>query len=768
MSGGRGVEDDAWPQIFEEFKRRDATRLKELVAERISPAWTGWVMTSLEYTGDDREPFNALMDTAWCETGVSGEKALLLAVYLYVCAQQAWELSADHVPIRSTVVDALNGWRKLGSPDTPDALVVELMLRHAASLSDCMYGEDAMNCSSPIKLQENAKKVVRESCNLLDLSKTLPQRWDGFRQDFLDAALRLHRDNYAALAQVGHAVNAWIECGPAAGPQIAQAITFVREQELAVQGDVYESELRCHRQVLEAIANRIADPSIPTVQLDEASVTYCYPFALHVMSGDQAVRRAVDRLDAQTQELSDVWTWGGTKRSLYQSVTIPFPDLSVQVDGKDGENGENGKDGRELLTGHVVEIRLSRLGNHAVYIQRRFRPPVNLHEVHQAMRRVSMRMGPERITAVKPAKPAAAASSAPVGPWYHLPLFAEGLVNWVVEQLTAEKPGDSDIDQDDGIGHQDLRIAPDAHISGYPHVLLEVRKLSAIDHRGRVTPAGVPELLAAAGPLLLHPIRPNASGLEEWVRNPVGEPRNLAGDMGFTGDLVVRTSNTSILVMTATPNWVLINQVEIIDFAASLPTLLLLWREILDPDSRMKLPDPDTTSEIELAAHRNWLQERIRYVRRQLAILHSPNLMETVSHRAFLERLYDAAGLLLLEDQILEAIKQVEATYTVLSGLITAKEKSEQAEIQKREASYQRSVQLVLVVISFFSIADLLTFVNGLAPWIPHHRVALLIELVCAACLFVLTLMLVVREPMRDLAAWARRLFVRGGGPPAV
>jgi hypothetical protein len=735
--------DDPWRQIAAEFRHRDATTITAaLVADRIPAAC---VDDNLAHSGTKVADFQDRMIAAWRETGVSGRAALLLAVYVYVRSQQAWELSVNHDATRRTVREAFAAWQSLSpAPDDPDALAVELMLRHAILLPDCMEAEDALNCSCPVTLQAKAGLVVEQCRELLARSTELPPRWDDFRQQFLEVELGCHLANYEALARIGSAVGAWIEHGRAAGPQVASVIKFVREQELtpALRGDVYESELRSHRRVLETIARRIADPAIPVVQLDEASVTYCYPFALKGISGVRAMALALDLLGARRRELTDVWTWGRTKEPLCQAVSIPLPSLTVHPTA----------DQDQPLTGHEVELRLSVLGNHAVYVRRRFGQPATLHDVNQAMRRGSMQMGPELITRAETLSTVSSARPTPVGPWERLPVFAEELVKWLVQALESEWGTASGKGRNDPDGQQSSPVAIVMDPAAQFQVSLEIRKLSVVSKEGRLVPAGAAELLAAGAPLFLHPVRPDASGLEEWIRNPPEEPRNLAGDAAFRRDLVIRTANTCVRVMTGTPNWVLLSQAEMIDFVASLPSLFQLWQQQLDPDTHIASLDLNKIDEAVLARKRLALQAAIHEVRRQLAVLHSPELVETPSYRSFLDRLYDAAGLLRLQEQVLETVRQVEAAHEVLSGYITVLEKMEQKRERQREEAYQQRVQLVLVIISFFSIADVLTFVNTISPGIPRDPTALLAELLCSASL-ALALVLAIYKPALHLVA---------------
>lgn len=710
------MDDEQWRRIAEEFRRREVPSFTHaLTAAGVD---VRWVDAALENRMSGHQLHDAAV-ASWRQAGLTGEPALLLAVYVYIQAQRAWELSINHEPIQRTIRAALASWLSLSPPDDQDALAVKLMLRHAASTGHCMDAETALNCSCPVYLEDQAKQVVSENRELLDLSEKLPERLGGFRRAFLDYVLRAHVANYSALTKVGEAVLAWIMQGRAAAPAVEEAISFLREQEMdpAVRGDVYESELRSHRHTLMAIADRIADPSIPAVVLDEAMVTYCYPFALHGMSPGEAMERAGGKLGADDLDLSDLWSWGRTRDALYECVSIPFPDLTVHTTAG------------ERLTGHEVEVRLSKLGNHAVYIRRRFGGGTP-HDIHQSLRRASQQMGKERITvdAESPLMTAWLAPGEPplAGVWPRLPAFATELVTRLTALLRA---GSS----------EDAEPVMDAAVQF--HVYLEVRSLSVHGDDGSVTPGESGDLVAAAGPLLLHPVRPNATALEEWVRNAPVEPRKLLGDVGFAGDLAVRTANTSVLVMPATPNWVLLAYAEMIDFVASLPALFSSWVQLLE--AQVASLDLARMDEFTLAEGRIELHRAIQAVRGQLAILHSPELVETSSYRAFLDRLYEASGLLRLQDQLLAAIHQAEAVHTTLSGYISVREK-------QRDTGYQQRVQLVLMAISFFSIADLLTFTNGLFPWIPHDPAALTTELLCSGGLAV-GMSVVIYKPAQDL-----------------
>ena len=96
--------------------------------------------------------------------------------------------------------------------------------------------------------------------------------------------------------------------------------------------------------------------------------------------------------------------------------------------------------------------------------------------------------------------------------------------------------------------------------------------------------------------LLFHPVRHLATSLEEWIRYPSPDRDATCSTQGrrptratswATG---ARTENTTVTFMPATPEWLIDEYAEMIEFVASIPPLLTLW------ENRAQAPAPSASS----------------------------------------------------------------------------------------------------------------------------------------------------------------------------
>ena len=169
---------------------------------------------------------------------------------------------------------------------------------------------------------------------------------------------------------------------------------------------------------------------------------------------------------------------------------------------------------------------------------------------------------------------------------------------------------------------------------------------------------------AAGASLLFHPVRYLATSLEEWVRYPRPTVTNLLDGQGYAGDLVVRTDNTTVTYMPASPEWLIKEYGEMIEFVASVPPLFTLWEskalqlgKELDEalsglEQRIQAKEADDDPIGELHEQEKRIREMESDIRGQLAFLHSPALCRTRAQRRFLDELWEVAGLPALETEL--------------------------------------------------------------------------------------------------------------------
>ena len=83
------------------------------------------------------------------------------------------------------------------------------------------------------------------------------------------------------------------------------------------------------------------------------------------------------------------------------------------------------------------------------------------------------------------------------------------------------------------------------------------------------------------GARLLDPVPGPAACLEEWLRYPESDRQNLVRESGFRGDLVLQTSNTTVIAMPQKPSFLITAFEEGAEFTASLRALLANWQRLV-------------------------------------------------------------------------------------------------------------------------------------------------------------------------------------------
>jgi hypothetical protein len=388
-------------------------------------------------------------------------------------------------------------------------------------------------------------------------------------------------------------------------------------------------------------------------------------------------------LGVRPLELTDVWERANSERPLYAGAALTLPSVSVTPTA-----------GEEYTFECEVEIRLSRLGNHHVRIHSRL-DDTDVHDLNQALRRASRSMGEEVLVCGG-------------RQWGKFVDFAEDLIAGVAGSLWA--PEDPP------------RGATTGDPSADFHVVVAARGLSIQHADGTSTAARVDDLPGAVGgSLLFHPVRHLATSLEEWIRYPKPEIENLMHGAGYVDDMAVRTPNTTVLYMPSSPEWVFDEYEEMIEFTASLPPLLASWEgEIIDYDAELQEDLPEltrtvrdedaegagSTDLVEILRRDAALRELQVRIRHDLALFHSPRLVRDRVHREFLDRLWGAAALPRLEDELERQLGIVSSLNERLSAIASGI-----AEENRRRTELY--VQLILGAIAAVSLIDLFLWVNG-------------------------------------------------------
>ncbi len=316
--------------------------------------------------------------------------AVLLAIYLYAKHLKAWELTSGWNAIGRIVAvteeAARRGTDVLSSSDPVEAGLVQSVVELTRSIVPAMAVESPLNCSCPISMGRAAEDVVAQAKRI---GAHLDQLGPGYEHGraFVGTRAEIDRLYFRTIATMSRAVRAYIDGGADVSTVLAGAIDDVSKAERhpVLAGDVYKSELRCHRLGLEALVD-----AWPRLHVDSAKVIYCYPFAV-----PQAEPRAF--VDAGTEhgadwtpagqlvrvddfEMSDMWDGPAPDEQRFGGVVLSLPDLSVVT-----ASGERS---------FSLEVRLSCLGNHYLRVEHPL-DDASIHDLNQAMRRAMGQMGRE-------------------------------------------------------------------------------------------------------------------------------------------------------------------------------------------------------------------------------------------------------------------------------------------------------------------------------------------------------------------------------------
>lgn len=623
-----------WDEIGEEWRARRYAAARGAV--RALGSSTVDTVDALLFAPESptRDAAVRAVEAAFAHAGETPGGDLLLALYLYGRCLEKWEKTEDYDRIE-LILDALDLVTRAPTPDDDahgDAQLLSILGGQAQLLRTAMGVEDALSCSCPVATGARARSLVTDLDGLLEQELALDDGPDELRA-LIRSDATASRRYFDAIGEVADGILEFVQLD-ARGREdfdFGHVLRTLRAAERAddIKGDVYESELRAHRFALEALNEHAREPHL---LVDSAEVTYLYPFALRGRSttleaattvaralGDafaEALTGGIGPVSVRELDLNDLWDAGGGEspgggtqdprdEPGYSGVSIALPPIRVTTTADE-----------EL--DFTAEVRLSRLGNHHLLVRSELEG-ARLHEVNQSLRRGSHGMGEEAFEGLE---------------WTTFPRYADAITGTIASALDAERV-----------------LNPKAPY----HVVLAARSIS-VEQTAESTPrASLSQLQRAVGAsLLFHPVRHLTTSLEEWIRYPPPTVDNLLEGQGYAGDLVTRTDNTTVAYMPASPEWLIAEYVEMIEFVSSVPPLLTLWeRRAADLDLELKtsLQDEDVSIET-LYDQEVRIRELEHEVRAQLAFLRSPALCRTRGQRRFLDALWEAAGLPRLEEEL--------------------------------------------------------------------------------------------------------------------
>jgi hypothetical protein len=718
-----------WDEIRPEWRRRKYVAASREVQRLVgTPIRDGLHALLFAETQPNDDVGRHALEEAFAYAAKEPEGALLTALYVYGLCLQKWEQSEDYERPRRVLRLLDEVTKPITEGEDVPARLLSILVRQAALLDDAMGVENAMSCSCPLEMGGLANRIVGELADLAGEERNLGAGFDEVR-DVMRADAATTSVYFETIAKVASAVLEFVVSEIPAWASFdgtLQEIEAAQRNELA--GDVYDSELRAHAASLAALGEHAGEPRL---RVDAAKLVYLYPFTLQFpytlkgMGAEETVQSAKDKVveyaleeagfkDASTRvrEVDDIWDREGRAEPGYAGVSIALPSITV-VSTADAWL-EDDRDKAEAKVTFNVEVRLSRLGNHHLRITSGLED-ADLHDVNQALRRGTHAMGAERLS-----------SGDHEDRWETIEEYADEVIFTIAKAVEAK-----------AVTNPNARS----------HVVLAARAISVLEPGGGTSNATLDTLESSVGAtLLFHPVRRLSSSLEEWVRYPPPSIHNVLGAGGYVGDLVVRTHNTTILYMPSSPEWLVKEYEEMVEFVASVPSLLTLWgdharQEATCVDTRLRrdvvpklesemrhLQTTEDTPEVgadeecppdgddpigSLYKQQMEIRALESDIRARLAFLLSPELCKTRAQRRFLDSLWQAAGLRVLEKELDRQLTLLADQHERVRAMVVSIDDHYKREQQKRAERLELPAKIAAAVLTAAALLGVIQWVEG-------------------------------------------------------
>jgi hypothetical protein len=579
---------------------------------------------------------------------------------------------------------------------------------------------------------------------------------------------------FGCLITAAEAVDAFNASPATSGDLLDEAIRKLEHAERhpsLAAGPVEQSELKAHRLTLSGMVECLDRPFL---HVGEAKIVYCYPFTMPTVdwstieaalgSGTtdwslEADGRAITAESVRYMPLTDMWLYSSREQRGHRGIELCLVCPQVR--------GEDESDSTQPV--YDVTVRLSALGNHYVRIER---PLVDatLHDVYAALRGA---LGRGYVADGDPQ-------------WASLRTYAETAFHGLAEWLSGAGQRDGDLATpryEEGIAafaRSVPRLVTAQDAAFYVVLLITEPLIAEPDGTRR---AVRDEDLAPGSDvvglsLLAQPVRQTVCALDEWVRYRVPDlsGRNLFSGAGFAGDLAFSTLNTTIFVRTSMPHWLLLEYVEMAEFAASLAPLLEARRTILANSRQHILTEELPALENALAGGeeiqpevyelQSLAVEQLQAIRAEASFLRSGELVRTAVHRDFLDRVLANSRVPQLESEIMLELDRLSTMYTNVTTqarLIGARYQRREDERKAEEHRRGRNrLEIVLAVLGALTLFHVWTFVNESFKW---HKVAAVVEIALTVVLILVLVLLGLRLLMDWPWPWRARRPDRHAAP---
>lgn len=491
----------------------------------------------------------------------------LLALYIRVVCEAAWDLTWDHRPLLEVLDAAEDAWVSTPPvPQTEAALAVRAALALRADLSlesACSTGD-----------LRSIVRAARDGLHLLEAELAAVDLVTG--SGLQEHIAELLTDQLAYLGAVEAGAAAAADFLDGTDDRLDEACAVLRAAEEANDDHASRSELRAHRVALERL---ITARTEDWLRVDNGSVVCVFPFGLRHANQTEVVETVkrggatwslagVPLANNPTSLLlvDDVWRGDDPLDRRYEGTQLDLPDITLL--GRDGEQ----------LTARLT-ITISQLGNHYARVEL----PVEAALPHTLAALVWM-AAPEfgdllevgqHLTIGDPPDQKSLAQNppdqeppAPGARWSRLSRLVDRVLHDLVTELERS-----------GLPGVALSFRP-----GMYHVVTTIREASVLPG-GRAADA---VSLDTAGrlPLLFgsqsvcHPIPAGIGSIAFWARYsaPLGDVVDCAG---LTDEYILVSENHTLIASFSSPDYMVATVGQGAEFAASLEGMFAAWQDEL-------------------------------------------------------------------------------------------------------------------------------------------------------------------------------------------
>ncbi|PMR60739.1 hypothetical protein C1A38_12520 [Verrucosispora sp. ts21] len=699
---------------------------------------------------------------------------VVLVAYLHSRINGIWDLYADQRGLPHAVIEVLDAelpehlaaLRSADSDAHTQALAeqITILAEQIRLVPVGMSVSSAINCSCPDAAADLANHVVTASEDQIGRMQAIR---DGDKlTEWLVGYAHEIRDYYEALSRCAKATHRFLAAGrkpenrqPANGGvgreflagEIAEQIEHLTQIQRRHPPTAWlSSDLAAGTATLRVMHDWVKRDFL---HVADATVVYIYPFtiahsALGGLSGRHGGvpapgRQSVDGPEGDAGDADPI----SVIRRLYdeQRLRVHGRPVSAIVDDAVGDDWGPESDYRVLTVSlppvqitmtnalrtqetFAASLRISSVGNHSLRLEGSL-VDADVHAVNQALRRPTVVMGAgEQVRLADPDRTES---------WTRLSDYARDVIAEFLDGLmvkTAEQVVPS---------RTIWQTAASA--TALSHSLLRIRSLQIVAADGTVRPArgseiSDPSLVGSS--LLICPVGRDAVALEEWVRyRRSPDVTDLLDEYGYSGDIVLRTANTTVVSAPETPDWMAVSYSNLAEFIAALPGALLGWaadmaehirrarrqldaaRQLLETTSVPTVQEKAALRAAISSLEQHYIELRLvtSDVRAKINRLGSPTLLRDLIRRAYFDRLYDAAGLAVYERSLMDQIQQAEEMYQTASGVFRAFDDRMAALDSQRGRRLNTILTTAATILAIGSVAEMYGLLNDLLapqPWV--------------------------------------------------